>query len=309
MTSENPHLTRPPTPPIKSDFVANGLSNNQHSDGSTMPALLVQQRQILAMMGLDIWVQRDCATTKVDYQTFAQQDKANSEAQLQSLQALMSETGVDQVTVEGAKEVGNVSSEAQLQSPVAVPTKAVVSPDQDQTTAALDNDKAQKSSAISENQTVNNDPIQALKQKFDASENKSTQLKVNLADSLEQVAPFEVIGAHFKDWVLLADVSVFRDENTLRLWENILSGLSISPQLLKFPICPEISDKESANASVAGFIFSLAKNHEIKVAALTRMPKGIEHPQLEKVPYLTEMLEDSGLKKQLWQVLNQAQNI
>jgi len=309
MTSENPHLTRPPTPPIKSGFVANGLSNNQHSDGSTMPALLVQQRQILAMMGLDIWVQRDCATIKVDYQTFAEQHKANSEAQLQSLQALMSETGVDQVTVEGAKEVGNVSSEAQLQSSVAVPTKAVVGPDQDQTTAALDNDKAQKSSAISENQTVNNDPIQALKQKFDASENKSTQLKVNLADSLEQVAPFEVIGAHFKDWVLLADVSVFRDENTLRLWENIISGLSISPQLLKFPICPEISDKESANASVAGFIFSLAKNHEIKVAALTRMPKGIEHPQLEKVPYLTEMLEDSGLKKQLWQVLNQAQII
>lgn len=309
MTSENPHLTRPPTPPIKSDFVANGLSNNQHSDGSTMPTLLVQQRQILAMMGLDIWVQRDCATIKVDYQTFAEQHKANSEAQLQSLQALMSETGVDQVTVEGAKEVGNVSSEAQLQSSVAVPTKAVVGPDQNQTTAALDNDKAQKSSAISENQTVNNDPIQALKQKFDASENKSTQLKVNLADSLEQVAPFEVIGAHFKDWVLLADVSVFRDENTLRLWENIISGLSISPQLLKFPICPEISDKESANASVAGFIFSLAKNHEIKVAALTRMPKGIEHPQLEKVPYLTEMLEDSGLKKQLWQVLNQAQII
>lgn len=309
MTSENPHLTRPLTPPIKSDFVANGLSNNQHSDGSTMPALLVQQRQILAMMGLDIWVQRDCATIKVDYQTFAEQHKANSEAQLQSLQALMSETGVDQVTVEGAKEVGNVSSEAQLQSSVAVPTKAVVGPDQDQTTAALDNDKAQKSSAISENQTVNNDPIQALKQKFDASENKSTQLKVNLADSLEQVAPFEVIGAHFKDWVLLADVSVFRHENTLRLWENIISGLSISPQLLKFPICPEISDKESANASVAGFIFSLAKNHEIKVAALTRMPKGIEHPQLKKVPYLTEMLEDSGLKKQLWQVLNQAQII
>ena len=306
MTSENPHLTHPLTPPIKSDFVANGLSNNQHSGGSTMPALLVQQRQILAMMGLDIWVQRDCATTKVDYQTFVEQHKVNSEAQLQSLQALMSETGVDQVTVEGAREVGNISSEAQLQSPVAVPTKAVVGPDQDQTTAALDNDKAQKSSVISENQTVSNDPIQALKQKFDASENKSTQLKVNLADSLEQVAPFEVMGAHFKDWVLLADVSVFRDENTLRLWENIVSGLSISPQLLKFPICPEISDKESANASVAGFIFSLAKNHEIKVAALTPMPKGIEHPQLEKVPYLTEMLEDSSLKKHLWQVLNQA---
>ena len=309
MTSENPHFARPLTAPIQSDFVANGLSNNQHSGGSTMPALLVQQRQILAMMGLDIWVQRDCATTKVDYQTFAQQHKANSEAQLQSLQALMSETGVDQVTVEGAKKVGNVSSKAQLQSPVAVSTKAVVGPDQDQTTVALDNDKAQKSSAVSENQTVNNDPIQALKQKFDASENKSTQLKVNLADSLEQVAPFEVIGAHFKDWVLLADVSVFRDENTLRLWENIISGLSISPQLLKFPICPEISDKESANASVAGFIFSLAKNHEIKVAALTPMPKGIEHPQLEKVPYLIEMLENSGLKKQLWQVLNQAQII
>ena len=60
---------------------------------------------------------------------------------------------------------------------------------------------------------------------------------------------------------------------------------------------------------MAGFIFSLAKNHEIKVAALTPMPQGIEHPQLEKVPYLIEMLEDSGLKKQLWQVLNQAQNI
>ena len=257
----------------------NSLNPTYKGVDSAVPALLIQQRHILGMMGLDIWVQRDRATTLVDYDTAVKQQR---------------DTIHDQSSA-------NIRLVVSSETPVAaINEELTVKPDN---TSAADSPVVDQPTANQEQLTAN--PIQALKKKFVASEEQTAKAKVSLADSLEQVAPFEILGVSFKDWVLIADAEALKLPQQLTLWENILSALSISPQVLKFPICPGISDKESANASVAGFVFCLAKRNDVKVGAVTNMPKSLEHPQLTTLPSLADMLQDSELKKQLWQKLNQ----
>ena len=245
---------------------------------SAVPALLVQQRHILGMMGLDVWVQRDRATTTVNYDTVIQQhrESAHNQNSLNTRQTAVTEAPVAAINKEHTPQ----SNTPLADSPVI--------------------DKP-----IADTGELTANPIQALKKKLVVSEEQTAKAKVSLADSLEQVAPFEIVGVSFKDWVLIADAEAFKQSEQLTLWENILKALSTNPQVLKFPICPGISDKESANASVAGFVFSLTKRNDVKVGALTAMPKSLEHPQLTALPSLSDMLQDSDLKKQLWQTLNQ----
>lgn len=256
----------------------NSLTPTYEGVDSAVPALLIQQRQILGMMGLDIWVQRDRATTLVDYDSVVKQHR----------DTFQNPSSPD------AKQA--VTSDA----PVATNPEEFNA----QPASALTADNPVVDQPIANQGQLTANPIQALKKKFEPSAAETVKAKVSFADSLEQVAPFEILGVSFKDWVLIADAETLKLPQQLALWENILSALSISPQVLKFPICPGISDKESANASVAGFIFCLAKRNDIKVGALTNMPKSLEHPQLTILPSLSDMLQDSELKKQLWQTLN-----
>ncbi len=257
---------------------ANSSTPIHRGVGSAVPALLIQQRQILGMMGLDIWVQRDRATTIVDYDTVVKQHRDTSQSP---------NSPDTRQTVVSTAPVVTIHEELNAQS-----------------TSTLTADSPVVDKPIANQKPLTANPIQALKQKLVVSEEQAPKPKVSLADSLEQVAPFEILGVSFKDWVLIVDAEALKLPQQLTLWENILSALSISPQVLKFPICPGISDKESANASVAGFVFCLAKQNDIKVGALTNMPKSLEHPQLTVLPSLADMLQDSKLKKQLWQTLN-----
>lgn len=271
---------------------ANPITPSPKGVDSAVPALLVQQRHILGMMGLDIWVQRDRATSTVDYDTVVEQHN-----QRVNNQASQSRQHMGQAVVSEAPVVASHNGQASQPATAAV-TEAPVINRPDISRPNIDH-------PVVETGNLTANPIQALKQKLDVAEGQNTQAKVSLADSLEQVAPFEIVGVSFKDWVLIADAETFKQPQQLALWENILSALSLSPQVLKFPICPGISDKESANASVAGFIFCLAKRNDVKVGALTEMPKSLSHPQLVTLPYLADMLQNSDLKKQLWQTLNQ----
>ena len=258
------------------DFEGDALPTNQAGSHAAL-AVMVQQRQILAMMGLDIWVQRDSPTLSVNYETYQQQNN-----ELQSVNELQS-TAVNAA-------VNNPSTPELTQQP-------------DTNQASVNNPVSDEADI---KKTLAHNPIQALKQKLDVKQaNENNKVKISLTDSLQQVDPFEIVGVHFKNWVLIADIEALKDPPKLKLWENIIAALSLNPQSLKFPICEGISDKESANASVAGFIFRLAKNNEVNVAALTAMPKNIGHPNIKEIPTLAAMLANSEMKKQLWQRLNQ----
>ena len=122
-------------------------------------------------------------------------------------------------------------------------------------------------------------------------------------ESFKKIAPFDLQGGRYGDWVILVDIQALNNDSQ-RLWQNITQALSISCETTSFPICEGMDTAELANASLAGYVFKIGRSEEIKVAALTALPDGLEHPNFITVPTLDDMLADSSLKRQLWEQLS-----
>lgn len=118
-------------------------------------------------------------------------------------------------------------------------------------------------------------------------------------DTLLKVAPFDLQGGRYGNWVVLVDIKALNNDSQ-KLWENITQALSIACETTSFPICKGMDTAELANASLAGYVFKIGRSEDIQIAALTELPEGLEHPNLADAPTLNEMLADSNLKRQLW---------
>ena len=119
-------------------------------------------------------------------------------------------------------------------------------------------------------------------------------------DSLKKVAPFSLQGGRYGDWVILVDIQALNNDSQ-KLWNNITQALSMTHETTSFPICAGMDTVELANASLAGYVFRIGLREEIKVAALTVLPEGLQHPNLMTVPTLDDMIADSDAKRQLWE--------
>ncbi|KRG34586.1 MULTISPECIES: hypothetical protein [unclassified Psychrobacter] len=122
-------------------------------------------------------------------------------------------------------------------------------------------------------------------------------------ESFTKVAPFDLQGGRYGDWVILVDIQALNHDSQ-KLWQNITQALSISCETTSFPICEGMDTAELANASLAGYVFKIGRSEEIQVVTLTALPEGLEHPNLTTAPTLDEMLTDSNLKRQLWEQLS-----
>ena len=122
-------------------------------------------------------------------------------------------------------------------------------------------------------------------------------------ESFKKVAPFDLQGGRYGDWVILVDIQALNYDSQ-KLWKNITQALSISCETTSFPICEGMDTAELANASLAGYVFKIGRSEEIQVVTLTALPEGLEHPNLKTAPTLDEMLTDSNLKRQLWEQLS-----
>ncbi|MEZ7502158.1 hypothetical protein QO189_06700 [Psychrobacter sp. Arc29] len=119
-------------------------------------------------------------------------------------------------------------------------------------------------------------------------------------DSLKKVAPFSLQGGRYGDWVILVDIQALNSDSQ-KLWNNITQALSMTHETISFPICAGMDTVELANASLAGYVFRIGLREEIKVAALTVLPEGLQHPNLMTMPTLDDMIADSDAKLQLWE--------
>lgn len=122
-------------------------------------------------------------------------------------------------------------------------------------------------------------------------------------DNTLKVTPFDLQGGRYGDWVVFVDIQALNHDSQ-KLWQNITQALSINCETASFPICEGMDTAELANASLAGYVFKIGRSEEIKVAALTALPDGLEHPNLTTVPTLDEMLVDSSIKRQFWEQLS-----
>ena len=279
----------------------------------------MQQRQILAIMGINQWVQPSSETLSIaDISAPALPDAVTANARITS-HSTASTTSAEQPSVEFSNnesshiESLNINAIADMvddksinhyyddanetglshsdqQSPVIYHFDSTTSDISKPAVTSLVNTVVQQAAI----DNVNN------ASSFEDSSFKENNFK---DDSFKKVVPFDLQGGRYGDWVILVDIQALNHDSQ-KLWQNITQALSISCETTSFPICEGMDTAELANASLAGYVFKIGRREEIKVAALTALPDGLEHPNFTTVPTLDEMLTDSSLKRQLWEQLS-----
>lgn len=278
----------------------------------------MQQRQILAIMGINQWVQPSSGTLSIaDISAPALPDAVTANARITS-HSTASTTSTEQPSVEfsnnkssritspniyaisgmvddesnhsydDANETG--LSHSDPQSPVTYHFDSTAPDISKPAVTSLANTVVQQSAIDNVNNAVS----------FEDSSSKENNFK---DDIFKKVAPFDLQGGRYGDWVILVDIQALNNDSQ-KLWQNVTQALSISCETTSFPICEGMDTAELANASLAGYVFKIGRREEIKVAALTVLPDGLEHPNFTTVPTLDEMLKDSKLKRQLWEQLS-----
>ena len=278
----------------------------------------MQQRQILAIMGINQWVQPSSGTLSIaDISAPALPDAVTANARITS-HSTASTTSTEQPSVEfsnnksshiASPNINAISgmvddesnhsyddanetglSHSDPQSPVTYHFDSTAPDISKPAVTSLANTVVQQSAIDNVNNAVS----------FEDSSSKENNFK---DDIFKKVAPFDLQGGRYGDWVILVDIQALNNDSQ-KLWQNVTQALSISCETTSFPICEGMDTAELANASLAGYVFKIGRREEIKVAALTVLPDGLEHPNFTTVPTLDEMLKDSKLKRQLWEQLS-----
>ena len=282
----------------------------------------MQQRQILAMMGINQWVQPSSETLSIaDISAPALPDAVTANASIvashSNATATASTTSTKQPSIESSNiESPNIDtinvaiadmvddesnhsyddanetglSPSDQQSPVTYSFDSTAPDISKPAVTSLVNTVVQHTTI----DNINDDPS------FEDIGFKEGGFK---EESFKKVAPFDLQGGRYGDWVILVDIQALNNDSQ-KLWQNITQALSISCETTSFPICEGMDTAELADASLAGYVFKIGRREEIKVAALTVLPDGLEHPNFTTVPTLDEMLADSSLKRQLWEQLS-----
>lgn len=282
----------------------------------------VQQRQILAMMGINQWVQPSSETINVADIT-APNDS-------HTVTAPVSSTSIEQPSIDDLnaeilnKNVSTIDLSSIDASDTSVLDAEVLSNQSADAVSDFVDEDAINSYYDDASDMVSTSPHEQspVTYSFDTSAPhiattahvdtpvKQASVLVEQADSIEprhdsllKVAPFDLQGGRYGNWVVLVDIQALNSDGQ-KLWDNITQALSITCETTSFPICEGMDTAELANASLAGYVFKIGRSEEIQVAALTALPDGLEHPNLTSVPTLDEMLADSSLKRQLWEQLS-----
>ena len=278
----------------------------------------MQQRQILAMMGINQWVQPssetmniadisapalpDAVTANASTPSNATASSATSTEQPSLASSNIESPNIDTINVAIADMVDDESnhsyddanetglSPSDQQSPVIYSFDSTAPDISKPAVTSLVNTVVQHTTIDNINDAPSFEDVGFKEEGFKE-------------ESFKKVAPFDLQGGRYGDWVILVDIQALNSDSQ-KLWQNITQALSISCETTSFPICEGMDTAELANASLAGYVFKIGRREEIKVAALTVLPDGLEHPNFTTVPTLDEMLKDSKLKRQLWEQLS-----
>lgn len=273
----------------------------------------IQQRQILAMMGVDQWVSPSSPTINIaNIMSLAanevtQSDTVNSFEEEMAVEVISNKSPTlsnDSTTLDNDEELLNNASVTTEQNPVSM---------------VSDNPNPNNpNSPNSPNNVYNFDNASvssvAVSETIDSTESNTTataSIKQDVSadadilnnHSMDKIAPFDLQGGRYGNYVLIVDIQALNNDSQ-KLWQNITRALSLDLETSSFPICEGMDTVELANASLAGYIFKIGRSEEVKVVALTELPTGLSHTNFTSTVTLDKMLADSSLKKQFWQQIS-----
>ena len=264
-------------------------------DNTELRQRQIQQRQILAMMGIPQWVQADSPTIKMTDIALPELEAHLNESVATDARGLNVELTATPVLAPLYDAPVLLSNEDILATSLS--TSLLTTPSQSPVTLK---DEIQPYQTVEKTYSIDTlshvsqvvEPlVDSLIVKFGSQE---------ADDSQATVIPFDLQGGRYGNWVLLVDIQALTSDSQ-KLWQNITQALSLSCETSSFPICAGMDTAELANASLAGYIFKLGRREDINVAALTALPDGLHHPNMITVPTLDNMLSDTSLKRRLWE--------
>ncbi|WP_201538027.1 hypothetical protein [Psychrobacter immobilis] len=258
----------------------------------------MQQRQILAMMGINQWVQPSSETINIA-------DISAPTAAYKTIQSTSSNVSIEQPSIDDLNDdISDIESVDAV--PNIVDHETISHNYNDINDIGLNQPDEQQPVTYSFDTSTADATISPIVDKIvqsvtaSAKQNQPTE---SYRDHNIKVVPFDLQGGRYGNWVILVDIQALNN-NSQKLWENITQALSITCETTSFPICAGMDTAELANASLAGYVFKIGRSEDIQVAALTALPEGLEHPNLTVMPALDEMLADSSLKRQFWEQLS-----
>lgn len=269
----------------------------------------MQQRQILAMMGINQWVQPSSKTLSIagiSAPALLEQTTANpsTSSAITTEQPSIESSNIESPNINAMSDMVDDESINNYYND-ANDTDLSYSDQQSPVTYSFDSTTPDisKPAVTSFVDTVVQQTSIADTNDASSFGNGSFKEEGFQEESFKKVAPFDLQGGRYGNWVILVDIQALNHDSQ-KLWQNITQALSISCETTSFPICEGMDTAELANASLAGYVFKIGRSEEIKIAALTVLPDGLEHPSVTTVPTLDEMLADSSLKRQLWEQLS-----
>ena len=257
----------------------------------------VQQRQILAMMGIDQWVRPDAATLSMADIPAISESPSNLSSPSVSLASSQRSPVSD---VSDSDAAWNTQSPVNDRHPHRVDDGSSNHVDTSDTSSYHDDAYLDGEPALPTVAQVVAPLVDAVKTTTAAPSAIHASADKYADESNKKVLPFSLQGGRYGNWVILVDMQTLSGDSQ-KLWQNITQALSMTCETTAFPICAGMDTAELANASLAGYVFKIGRSEEVQVAALTALPDGLTHPALTTLPTLDEMLADSRLKRQFWQ--------
>lgn len=265
----------------------------------------IQQRQILAMMGIDQWVSPSSPTINIAdiislvANEVTQSDTVNSFEEGMAVEVISNESPTlsnDSTTLDNDNEPFNDASVATEQSPVIKPYDND-SPNNPNNVYNFDNASV---STVAVSKTIDSTESNTT---ATASIEQDTSADISNNHSIDKIAPFDLQGGRYGNYVLIVAIQDL-NKDSQKLWQNITRALSLNLETSSFPICEGMDTVELANASLAGYIFKIGRSEEVRVVALTELPTGLSHANFTSTVTLDKMLIDSNLKRQFWQQIS-----
>lgn len=257
----------------------------------------VQQRQILAMMGIDQWVRPDAATLSTADIPAISESPSNLSSPSVSLASSQRSPVSD---VSDSDAAWNTQSPVNDRHPHRVDDGSSNHVDTSDTSSYHDDAYLDGEPALPTVAQVVAPLVDAVKTTTAAPSAIHASADKYADESNKKVLPFSLQGGRYGNWVILVDMQTLSGDSQ-KLWQNITQALSMTCETTAFPICAGMDTAELANASLAGYVFKIGRSEDVQVAALTALPEGLTHPALTTLPTLNEMLADSRLKRQFWQ--------
>ncbi|MGO2884488.1 MAG: hypothetical protein ACTICE_04145 [Psychrobacter celer] len=257
----------------------------------------VQQRQILAMMGIDQWVRPDAATLSMTDIPAISESRSNLSSPSISLTSSQRSPVSD---VSDSEAAWNTQSPVNDRHPHRIDDGSSNHLDTSDTSSYHDDAYLDGEHALPTVAQVVAPLVDAVKTTTAAPSVVHASADKYADESNKKVLPFSLQGGRYGNWVIMVDMQTLSGDSQ-KLWQNITQALSMTCETTAFPICAGMDTAELANASLAGYVFKIGRSEEVQVAALTALPDELTHPALTTLPTLDEMLADSRLKRQFWQ--------